>query len=184
MASPSTGSRLERVLPHHALHGEGGAGVVFGGGFFVVGGFDVAFDLEVDELADGHASVDAHGLGDGDFEGPVVAEADVSLARCRMNVDTEAANAGLAFEEGDLLVGFGVFESGAEVGVAGFEHVAVGVDLEMADLVVLAGVEDLVDVEGEVLAQMDIVAVGAQGAAIVGIDDDLAAFDPGEDGFV
>ena len=53
----------EFVFPHHALHGERAAATVFGGGFFVVGDFYFAIDHEVDELADGHACVDAYGLG-------------------------------------------------------------------------------------------------------------------------
>ena len=51
------------VLPHHRFHGEGGAFDVFGGSFGVVHGFDVALHVEVNELADRHAGVNANGLG-------------------------------------------------------------------------------------------------------------------------
>ena len=65
---------------------------VFRAGFFAVVAFDVAVDFVVDELADRHARVDAHGDGTGEFERPVAAESHVALSGSGVDVDTETAS--------------------------------------------------------------------------------------------
>ncbi len=109
-----TGS-LEFVFPHHAFDGFVYLTRIFGVFFLVVADFDGAEDGEVDELADGHAGINADGLFDGDLEGPVAAEADVAFAGGGVDVNAKAAGGGLAFQEGNVGVGFGVFEGDAEV---------------------------------------------------------------------
>jgi len=168
---------LELVLPHHALHGLDGAGIVLGAGLGIVVILDLAVHLKVDELPNGHACVHPHGVGAGDFQGPGIAEADVTLARRGVNVDAQAANAAFAFQEGDGSVGFGVLQGYAQVQGVGMQDDTFFRDFEVLNGVVLAGVQDVVLVKSQPLAQVHIVGVGAQTVAVEGLDDDLALVD-------
>lgn len=75
----------------------------------------------------------------------------------------------------------GVLDGRSEVVDLGFEDEAFLGDLEMLDLVVLLRVENSVAVGGEVLAEMDVVAVGPETFPIVRLDDDLTTFHRCED---
>ncbi len=83
---------LKLVPVHHRLDWERCLVGVLCGLLSVVGIEDFAFNEEVNELAHRHAFVDAHGLFHGDFERPVVAEADVALTRSGVDVDAESAD--------------------------------------------------------------------------------------------
>ena len=94
--------------------------IVFRGKLFVVHGFYVALDVEVDELADRHGGVDAHGLRNRNFERPVIAETDVTFACGSMDINSQTPDTGLTFEKGNVLVRLGVLEGRAEISDSGF----------------------------------------------------------------
>ena len=49
----------------------------------------------------------------------MITKADVAFACCCMDIDSEATDAGFAFEKGNVFVGFSVLEGRAEVGDSG-----------------------------------------------------------------
>lgn len=114
----------------------------------------------------------------------MVAEPDVAFSCGRVDIDSQASDARFAFEERHVFMRFRVFEGRAEEGCSWGEQESLVSDFEVFDLVVLLGVQDLVDVGCEVLAEMHVVAVRAQVVAGVRFDNDLAAFDRGENGEV
>ncbi len=82
---------LKGVLPHHAFNRFIGLAIVLGILLLVVFDHDLSVHRKIDELTDGHALVDLYRLLDGDLEGPVAAEADVTFARGGVDIDAEAA---------------------------------------------------------------------------------------------
>src|SRR5208282_1110417 len=121
---------------------------------------DRARDLEVDQLADRHPPVypdrDLHAH----LEGPVVAEPLVPLAGRGVNVDPEAADARLPFEERDVAVRLRVLLGHSEIELAGDQDVSIPRDPELLDPVVRARVQGGVLVDREVRTQVDVVGVG------------------------
>lgn len=111
----------------------------------------------------------------------MIAEADVTLSRGGVDVDAETTHRALPFEEGDVLVRLGVLYSHPQVEARGLEDESLLGNPEGRDGVVLAGVEHVIVVCGEPLAEMDVVAVAAEALAAVWLDDDLAFIDRLED---
>ena len=156
----------------------------FAFGFLVVVILDVSLHAEVDQLADRHTGVDPDRVGAADFQRPVVTEADVALTGRGVDVDAEAADGTLTLQEGHAAVGLGVLQRHAEVEGIGVQQEAPFRDHVVDDLVVRPGIEDVVLIAGDVLAEVDVVAVRAQVGAVEGGDDDLPPLHGGEDLFV
>lgn len=143
-----------------------------------------AVDDVVDDLPDRHAGVDAYWLGRRNFQRPESAEADIAFSSRSVDVDTESPGRGFTFEEGDMLVSFSIFKSGAKIELSRLEDEAFFWDLEVANLVVLLCVQHVVDVLGEMLGEMHVVRVAAHVFGIKWRDDDFAGFDALKDLFV
>ena len=111
----------------------------------------------------------------------MIAKTHVALAGGGVDVHAETAHARFSLEKGDRRMGLGVFEGRAEVIDLWLEHVTFPRNLEMLDLVVRFRVEDAVFVGGEVLAEVDVVAVRAEALPPEGLDDDFAPLHRGED---
>ena len=171
-----SGSRqaLKFILPHHALHRFIGALVVFGILFLIVVIEDLSVDSEVDELANGHTCVDAHGVGAGYLQCPGVAEADIALAGSGVDVDAESAYARLALKERNGVVGFCILFRNPQIKRIGMEHKPAFGDLEVLNGVVPPRVQNVVFIDGQPLAQVYIVGIGAQAMPLKGFDNDLS----------
>ena len=76
---------------------------------------------------------------------------------------------------------FCVFDGGPEVVYLWLQNKSLRRDFKMIDLVVGLGVEDTVAVGREVLRKADVVAIGPEAFAIIGLDYDFATIHRGED---
>jgi hypothetical protein len=172
---------LPKVFPHHRLHRFHGSLPVLRRLLLVVRNPNLAADVEVDELSDRHARVDANRLPDGNLQRPRVAETDVAFPRCGVDVDTEPTDAALAFEERDVLVRFGVLLRDAEVELTRNENQSFFRDAKVNDLVVALRVEDFIAVHREPISEMYVVTVRAEEIPIERPDDDRAPLHLRED---
>src|SRR6185437_3472858 len=102
-------------FPHHAFDRLVGLTVIFRIFFLVVFHHDLAFDGKIDELSYWHTLIDLHRLLYRDLEGPVAAKADVPFASGGMDIDTQAAGGGFAFEEWDVGMGLRIFMGHAQI---------------------------------------------------------------------
>lgn len=164
----------EVVSIHHGFDGQGSLLVILGRLLGVVGGEDFSFDEEVDELTHRHAFIDANRLFDRDFQCPMIAEAHVTFASGSVNVDTEATDAGFSFEERNSSVTFCVFHRRAEVIDLWLEDVAFRGNLEVINFIVLPCIKDPIAIRREVLAEVDVVAVGAEAGTVKRLHHDFA----------
>src|SRR5437879_1086287 len=98
------GITLSKIFPHHRLDRFYCPLIVLGRPFLVIRHRHLAADLEINQLSDGHARIDAHRLADGDFKSPGIAKSDVSLSRRCMDIDAEPADTALSFEKWDVAV--------------------------------------------------------------------------------
>jgi len=87
-----------------------------------------------------------------------------------MDVDAKTADARFAFEERNGNMALRVFDCRSKVVDLWLEDKTLFRNLKVIDLVVLARIEDPVAVCCEVLAEMYVIAVGAEATAIVGFD--------------
>lgn len=162
------------IFPHHTFHGFFGSFVIFRVSFFIVIPLDLPFHAEIDELSDGHAGIDADGMGAGDLQRPGITEADVALAGRGMDVDAQAAYAGFAFQKGNRLMGFCIFFRDAQIEGAGMEDEAFLWYFGIFDPVVFPCIEYVVFVTGQPFSQMHIIGIGSQAFPTEWFDDDLA----------
>ena len=149
---------------------------VFGIALLVVLDLDLAIYREIDQLTDRHALIDLYGLLYGNFQGPVAAETDVSLAGRGVDVDAEPAGARLALQEGHMGMGFGVFKRYTEVEDMRVEDKSLVRYFESLDGVMLPGVEDMLLIGGQGATQVYIIAVATQAVTLKRFDQDVTIF--------
>src|SRR5512133_193241 len=158
---------FDEILPQHGGL-NAGVPLVFAGLVTVV----VAADGVVEDLADAHAGVDAHGLDAADLQGPEAAEADVAEARGDMDEEPQTTHAAAALQHGHHAVRLRVFQSAPEVESPGFQQQALRGDFHELDAVGLGHVEFTFSVDGQIVAQAQVVAVGIQLIVPPGVDAD------------
>ena len=162
------------ILPHHTFHRFVGALVVFGVLLLIVVIEDFSVDPEVDELANGHTRINAYRVGAGYLQRPGIAEADIALAGRSVDIDAEAADTRLTFEEWNGVVCFRILFRNAQVERVGMEDEPTFGNFEVLNGVVPPRVQDVVFVDGQPLTQMDIIGVGAQAMPLKRFDNDLS----------
>ena len=89
----------------------------------------------------------------------MVTKPDITFAGGGVDVDAEAAHAGFAFKKRHVLMRFRVFQRDPEIGTRRQQYAAVIRDFKRAYPVVFLGVENLVFVDCEGAAKVDIVTI-------------------------
>ena len=98
-----------------------------------------------------------------------------------MDVDAQASDAALPFEERDVPVRFGVLLRHTQIELARDEEDAFGGDAVEIDLVVFLRIEDLVAIEREPIPEVHIVGIRSEELALERFNDDGADPQFGED---
>ena len=151
--------------------------VVFRRSLFVVGSEQIALDFEIDQLTDRHIVINANGLLHRNLKCPVVAESDIALAGRCVDVDAQTTDGRFALEKRDVFVSLRVFFRHAQIKLAGMKDVTLGWNFKGADFVVRFRIQNMVFVNRESLAQVNIVGVGSQALPLEGSDYDVLRFD-------
>lgn len=107
--------RSKLILPHHAFNGLIRLPAVFGILLLVIFHFYLSIYREVDKLADRHTFVNLYRLLYRNLQCPVAAKTNIPFTGSRMDVNSQAACAGLTFEEGNMRMGFRIFKRNTEI---------------------------------------------------------------------
>src|ERR1043166_5987336 len=153
---------LLEILPLHRLNRFRCSFIVLCRFFFVVGYCNITVHFEVNQLSDWHARVDAHRLPYGNLQRPRVAETDVALACCRMDINPKPADAAFAFEKGNMGMSFRVFRCNPKIQFAWNENQSLFGYAKKMNTVVFLCIEDFLPVHCQPFSQMNIVAVRAE----------------------
>lgn len=146
--------------------------------------FNLTRNSEIEELSDGHAGVDFDRLADRNFQRPRVTEADITLSRRCVNVDSQSSYTALAFQERYMRVRFSVLLRNTKIELAGNKDEAIARNFEVVHVVVSPRVKDLVLIHREPLAEMHIIAVRSEVLPLERPDDNRTAIHFGQNLFV
>src|SRR5262245_33929627 len=129
----------------------------------------------VENLADGHARIDANGLNGEHFQSPVAAETDVAKAGGNVHEQAQAADTGAAFDHGNVVVRLSAFGGAAQVELLRSENEAVFRDANSPSAIRSSHVEHDLLVRQQLVVQRESVAIRIEVRHVERIDDNVAA---------
>ena len=98
------------------------------------------------------------------------------LERGREIVKEAGLPAQISFQEGDVVKGLGIFFGNTKVEFRGEKHIPFSGYRDYVYFVMNLGIENIIDINSKIAAEMHIVAVAAEVLAVERLDDDITLF--------
>ena len=131
--------------------------------------------LVVEDLADGHARVNADRLHGEHFQCPIATEPHVAETGRHVYEKPQPADRRTALDHRYQIVGLGPFQGSAQVELVGLQHEAFRWNRKTPHAVRLAHVQHDLFVDHDFIVQRQVIAVGIHLRLVERIDDDVAA---------